>query len=602
MAHSQLKPVQHTAHDGSMVDPDGPEGIPNSRRGYRPTIMGTRHMAASTHYLATYAAAHIFAQGGNAVDAGVAACLALTVVETHRANLGGVAPILIRTAAGETACIAGLGCWSRRATLAEVRSRWGGDLPWGIARSVVPAAVSAYLVALEHFGTLSLATVAAPARELAANGFPVQPSLHTVIGGERASLERWPSSRQVFLPGGRVPRTGETLRQRELAGLFDMLVQAERDSQAHGREAGLRAAHQRFYQGDIALRMVQFVRAEGGFLDEEDLASFRAPVEKPARVRFGDYEVLECGPWSQGPVLLQALKMLEPFGPQAFHPTDLDAVHLRIEALKLAFADREAYYGDPAFVNVPLHGLLSPGYAAERRALIDQQQAAPGLPAPGNPWPYNDKPGMPASPRPFRTGSLTPPADTTYAAAADASGTLFSATPSDPTIWSPLVPGLGIIVSPRGTQTWLEEDHPSGLQPGKRPRLTPNPALVLRDGRPFMALGTPGGDTQCQAMLQVLGAVVGAGWDLQAAIESPRAITFSAPNSFWPHEAQPGVVWAETRLGAETLNGLRQRGHRVEEWSGWERNLAGTVCAVQCGEDGLRGAADPRRDAYAIGW
>ena len=574
--------------------------MPTRLLSHRPTILGSRFMVASTHYHASQAAARVFALGGNAIDAGVAAGLTLAVVEPHRASLGGVVPILIRTARGTTHCIAGLGPWPKRATIAEVTARWGGDLPEGIARTVVPAAISAYLVALEHFGTLPFSVVAAPARELAWGGFPVYPLLNAAIAAERSTFDRWPSSSRVFLPEGRVPRVGEILRQTDLAQLLDLLSEAEQSAGTRGREAGLRSAHDRFYRGDIAEQLAAFSRAEGGLLDVDDLVEFRAPVEDPVRISFHDHEVLESGPWSQGPVLLQALKILEPYGAEAFDPGDPRSVHLRIEALKLAFADREAFYGDPAFVSVPIDRLLSADYAAQRRAQIDGEHASSGLPAPGNPWSGQGTTTPPSMTVTHGKGSGQ--ADTTYVATGDVDGNVFSATPSDPAFWSPLVPGLGIILSARGAQTWLQEDHPSSLRPGKRPRLTPNPALVLRDGKPLLALGTPGGDVQCQAMLQVLGAVVEHDWNLQAAIEAPRVATYAAPNSFWPHQAEPGVVRAESRLGADVLADLLRRGHAVEEWPAWEP-LAGAVCAVQFHRNGmLAGGADPRRASYAIGW
>jgi gamma-glutamyltranspeptidase/glutathione hydrolase len=560
-------------------------------------------MVASTHYLASQAAARVFAAGGNAVDAGVAAGMALAVVAPHRASLGGVAPILVRSASGVTANVVGLGYWPRRATLAEVRARWNGDLPPGIARSVIPASVSAYLVALEHFGTLPLSTVAAPARELALGGFAVYPALHQAIATESDRLNSWPTSRKVFLPNGRVPRVGETLRQPELARLIDLLIEAERQAAGRGREVALWEAHDRFYQGDIARSIADFLRAEGGLLDEEDLASFRAPVVEPIRIPYrGEYEVLECGPWSQGPLLLQALRLLEPFGPDVFDPVDPLAIHRRVEALKLAMADREAYYGDPNFVDVPLAGLLSAAYAERRRIEIDEDKAAPGLPPPGDPWAFQGSGKKGARCRELEVGVGPGSSDTTYVAAGDAAGNFFSATPSDPAFWSPLVPDLGIIVSARGAQSWLAEGHPSVLRPGKRPRLTPNPAMVLRNGEPVLAFGTPGGDVQCQAMLQVMGLILDGGWDVQAAIEAPRAATYSAPSSFWPHHAEPGTLRVERRVGAATIAELRRRGHQVEEWPDWIAE-AGAVCAVQCGENGLLlGGADPRRESYAIGW
>lgn len=575
----------------------------------RPTIVGRRYVASTGHPFATEAAVRILAAGGNAIDAGVAAGVCLNVVQPEWTNFGGVAPIMLR-AGGEVYSIAGLGWWPRETDAAWLRERFRGELPVGVLRTVVPAAPDAWLTALERFGTLPLSTVLAPAIELASEGFPVYPMLAASLGSMGETFKQWPSSVAIYWPEGRPPRVGEWLRQPDLARTLSRLVEAEQGAGTSDRAAGVRAARDRFYRGDIAEEIVRFVRAEGGWLSREDMAGFEAEIERPPSVRWRDWQVFACGPWTQGPSLLQALAIVGDDHLSALGRESADYVHLIAEAFNLAFADRETYYGDPRHVPVPLDGLLSPAYARERRASFDPHRAFGRLPDPGDPWRHS------AQTRPALTssapGRVPDVASTSYLCVADADGNAFSATPSDVLYWTPIVPGLGIVASGRGVQSRLDPNHPSAIAPGRRPRLTPNPALALRDDGTALAFGTPGGDVQAQAMLQAFLNLAEFGLSGQAAVEAPRFASLSHPNSFYPHTYVPGLLRIESRYPEATIAELRERGHRVELWPDYHPE-AGSVClAGSLLRDGepvrhegatvLQAGADPRRAAYAAGW
>lgn len=570
---------------------------------YRPAVLGARSMVASTHYLATAAGLEILKAGGNAIDAGVATGLCLNVLEPHLTNLGGVAPIVVYEAATRrVGTISGLGRWPARASIAWFQERFGGDLPEGIPRTVTPAALGAWLRALARYGTLTFAAVAAPALELAERGFPVYPRLARTLADEAARLARWPSSAPTFLPGGRPPRLHELWRQPDLARTFRRLSAAERG--AANREAGLEAARQLFYEGEIAEELARFSAAEGGLLTGDDLARFRVGEEPPVAVDYQEFTVYACGPWCQGPMVPQTLAILAGYDLPALGHNSADYLHLVAEALKLAFADRERFYGDPDFVPVPLEGLLSPDYAAARRALLAPDRAWPELPPSGDPRPFmRDGASIDVTPRRPEPVAAPPGPDTAYCCVVDGDGNAFSATPSDSALSSPLVPGLGFILSSRGSQSWLDPEHASSLAPGKRPRLTPNPALALREGRLFMPFGCPGGDGQTQAMVQVFLNVAAFGMNPQQAIEAPRIISESFPDSFWPHGYKPGWLNVEGRIAPEVRAELARRGHVVNAWPDWHA-AACAVCAIVVDPaTGARvGGADPRRESYALGW
>jgi gamma-glutamyltranspeptidase/glutathione hydrolase len=575
--------------------------MPPAGRALRPEALGTRHAVAAGHPLAALAALRILDAGGNAVDAGVAAGIALGVVHPDIVSFAGVAPLIVYEAArGEVSTISGLGVWPRGATLELFRDRCGGDIPEGVLRTVVPAAPDAWITALERFGTLGFAEVAQAAIELARDGFPLGPFVARIIQDNEAAYRRWPTSAPVFLPGGRAPRPGERFVQADLGRTLAYLADEDRAARGRGRLAGLAAARDAFYRGDVAAAIVRFHEQEGGLLTRADLAEFRVAVEPPARARIGTREVVTCGFWCQGPVLLQMLQVLEGIDLRALGHNTPDYVHTVTETIKLAFADREAFYGDPRHVAVPAAGLLDPAYAARRRQALDRARAWPAMPPPGDPAGARGRTGA-AVPAPAGAGGAPGLLGTSYVAVVDRHGNAFSATPSDVSTDTPLVPGTGLAVSSRGSQSWLDPAHPSVVAPGKRPRLTPSPALVLGGGE-VVAFGTPGGDVQAQAMLQVFLNLTVFGLSPQQAVEAPRFATQSFPDSFWPHRYFPGRLTLEGRFPAATEAALAACGHEVRRWADWEWR-AGGVCLARIDAAGVRwGAADPRRDSAAVAW
>jgi len=566
--------------------------------------MGTTHMIAAGHYLATVAGYRILEQGGNAIDAGVSAGIALNVVQPEMTSFGGVAPIMIynsRDRAVET--ISGLGRWPRAASVEHFVRNRGGDMPPGVDRVVVPAAAGAWLTALEEHGTMSFEQVTAPARELAHDGFPVHQTGASAYRSLSDTLERWPSTATVFAPGGTPLGFGDRLVQPMLARTFDRMADAERAASRGGREAGIAAAREFFYRGEIAQELVAFLRQEGSLLTLEDMAEFDVGREPPESGSFGEYEIQTCGPWCQGPVLAQVVQILGNDDLLSLGHNTPDYIHLVIEALKLVFADRDAFYGDPDYVDVPMGGLLSLEYAEARRAEIDLDRAAPGMPPTGDPWRHENRTAPPDYRyEPPQPGGVSDGLDTTYVCCVDRWGNAFSATPSDGLGMAPLAPSLGFVPSGRGVQSWLDERHPSSVAPWKRPRLTPNPAIVFRDGHMWMPFGTPGADAQCQAMLQVFLNIVVFGMNPQEAIEAPRFLTWSFPNSMHPHGYLAGRVQLERRIEGAVASALQARGHDIE-WLGDYEAVTGGVCAITADQatGTLSGGADMRREGYAIG-
>jgi gamma-glutamyltranspeptidase / glutathione hydrolase len=564
---------------------------------HRPTIAVTRHAISAGHYLAATAGFAILEAGGNAIDAGCAAGIALGVLQSDLVDVAGVAPIMIYHAESrEVVTIAGLGTWPKALDPELFMREHGGKIPKGVLRTVVPAAPDAWITALRRYGTMSFGEVSAAAIRLARDGFPMYPLMAESLKRHEADHRAWPSSAAIFLPNGRVPQAGEVFRQTDLAASLQYMADEEQAAAGRGREAGLEAARDAFYRGDIARKILAFMKQEGALLSAEDLAEYRSPIVRPERRRFGDLEVFTCGAWCQGPVLLQTLALLEGTDLVGLGHNSADYIHRMTEALKLAFADREAYYGDPAMVEVPLASLISEEYAAERRKLIRPDRAWPEMPPAGE---IGRSTGRFA--RAF--GDPNPEPDTSYVCVADRHGNLFSATPSDGSYGSPVVPGTGLIPSNRGSQSRPDPRHPAGVAPGKRPRLTPNPALAIKGGDRFLPFGTPGGDVQSQAMLQVLLNLFTFGQDVQGAIESPRFASYSYPSSFAPFDYYPGRLAVEGRIPEPVVAELAQRGHEIQRWPDWI-STAGAVCAILA--DRRRGVleagADPRRAAYALGW
>lgn len=567
----------------------------------RPSIMGRHGMVSSGHYLASLAGERILARGGNAIDAGVAAGLCLTVLHIDMIDLAGVAPMMIYSAAeNRVITLSGLGRWPQAASVEYFQKHCGGKIPQGVLRCLSPGAPDAWITALERFGTMSLAEVLEDAIPLAEEGFPMHPFMAANLQTGVERMRQWPSSAAIFLPHGHVPEPGSIFVQKDLGRTMRRLRDAEASARYHSREAGLQAARDEFYRGDLAREIAAFFQAEGGLLTYDDLAAFHVQLEEPVRASFHEYDIYTCGPWCQGPVLAQAVAMLEGYDLAALGHNSPAYVHLITEVLKLVFADREHYYGDPEFVDVPMHTLVSPEYAEARRRLIDPQRAMTGIPPAGDvngdaiPWRGN---------LPMQGAVAAETLDTSYVCAVDRAGNIFSCTPSDTCINAPVVPGTGLIISTRGSQSWVKEGHPSSVAPGKRPRLTPCPAMVFKNGKPFMPLGTPGGDVQCQAMLQVFLNIAVFGMEPQAAIEAPRFSTYSYPGSFEPHDYLPDELRMEERLATQVGGSLKTLGHKVALWPDWSWK-AGGVCTITINHDTgvLAAGADPRRMSYAIGW
>ncbi len=563
---------------------------------HRPTITGTRGVVASTHYLATMAGHAMLEAGGNAVDAGVAAGIALGVVQSELVGFAGVAPIIIREAeAGRVSTIAGLGGWPRALDAEFFQREHGGRIPHGVLRSVVPAAPDAWITALERFGTMRFADVAAPAIRYAKEGFVLDPSAAEFIADSAELYGRFPSSAAIYLPGGKPPAPGSIFVQSELGASLQYMADEDTKSAGRDRHAGLAAARAAFYEGDLARIILDFYRQEGGLLTAEDLRDYASPVEHAVSVGWREHRLHCCGAWCQGPALAEALKIVETSDIGRPDLSPADAAHLMIEALKLALWDREKHFGDPRFVDVPLERLLDDGYTRRLLRSIDMTRALDTEAI--------ERALGRAAADPEAAGATPREPDTAYCCAIDRWGNVFSCTPSDGSFNVPVVPGTGFVVSQRGAQSRPDPSHPSGVAPGKRPRLTPNPAIAeLADGR-IMAFGTPGGDVQTQAMLQVFLNYAVHGHSLQEAIEAPRFASYSFPSSFAPFDSHHQLVRMEARFDDTLCADLERRGHRVERWPDYDWRAGGVCAAVLDGTTKRQSAgADPRRPSYAVGW
>ena len=571
---------------------------------HHPRVIGTRHMVASANYLAAQAGFEILEAGGNAIDAGVAGGIALGVLQCEYVHFAGVAPIMIHIAeTRETVSISGLGCWPKLASVDWFRQHQNGRILANIKRCVVPAAPDSWITALERYGTMSFADVAASAIRFGREGFGFQSISHEIISESADTIARWPQNAAIYLPGGEAPKPGQRFLQTDLANSIQYMADQESAAAAKGgRAAGLAAARAAFYRGDIAQKIVAYHKSNDGWLREDDLAQFSVDVETPLSVRFRDTTVFGCRPWCQGPVLLQTLKILEGIDVKTLGHNTPSYIHTLIEALKLAFADRHAYYGDPKFVDVPIDALLSDAYTAQRRSLINADTAWPDMPPAGS----AEELGIGAratvtakADKEFVEGDP----DTSYVCAVDRHGNCFSATPSDGAINGPVIPGTGIAPSSRGMQSWTDPAHPACLAPGKRPRLTPNPSIAMRDGKWIMPFGTPGNDVQPQAMLQVFLNMVVFDMTPQQAIEQPRFASSSFPSSSDPHSYTPRRMSMERRFTDETAEALGAMGHNVNWWREWEWR-AGCVCAIMHDRETgmMEGGADVRRPGGVRGW
>jgi len=567
---------------------------------------------AAGHYLAAQIGVHALADGGNAADAACAMGFALQVLEPTQNGPAGEVPILFYEASSERVwVISGQGPAPAAATPQAFAALGVHRIPPdGLLAATVPAALDAWCRLLERFGTRRLEDVLAPARDLAARGLPMYPFLRGILGFlEKRFREQWPSSAAIYSP---VPANGAPLRNPDLAAFLDSLIRVERAA-GGSREARIRAARDHFYRGETAERIAAFVRepvadasgvAHAGLLDAHDLASYEGSVEEPLCIDYRGATVFKCPPWSQGPVFLQQLRLLEGFDLAAMGAGSADALHTWIECAKLAFADRDACYGDPRFVDVPMETLLSREYADQRRACVDPEQASldlrPGMGRLPAGWPILSGDAELDPVEPQALAAARGRSDTTQCVAADAAGNLVSATPSGAWIpTSPVIPGLGFPIGTRAQMFCLDPDHPNCIEPGKRPRTTLSPSLArLADGS-WLAFGTPGGDQQDQWTSQFFCQLADFGVrDLQDAIDAPTLHSLHAPSSFFPREAEPGVAVVEDRFAPETWTSLEGRGHRLRRSAPWSH---GRVMAARRDPDGGRidAAASPR---FRVAW
>ena len=574
-----------------------------SERPRRPGIMAKQHVVVSGHYYASLAGLQILEAGGNAIDAGVATGLAIDVLETQFVSFGGVAPIMVHLAEPHAVHVVnGVGPWPRAADLEHFHRHYGAQIPEGLLHCVVPAAPANWIAALARWGTMRFSDVAAAAIRFARDGFPVYPFFAEIIASKLDEIRKYPTTASVFLPGDRLPGVGENFVQADLARSLQYMADQERAA-GGDRLAGLRAAHDAFYRGDIATAIVRHQRENGGWLAAEDLSGFQARIEAPCHTSFHGMDVYGCGAWSQGPMVLEALNILHGLDLRGMGHNSPAYIHAVTEALKLAAADREAYFGDPAFEDVPLHELLSAGYADRRRGLLDPGRAWPGLPPAGAAggreppaWRPDPSAGPAADPAQGKP-------ETSFLCVADRWGNVFAATPSDGTIGGPVVPGTGIMVSMWGSRGYTGRDHPGRIGPGRRPRMSANPAIAIRPGELVLPFGSPGSEVLGQAMVQVFLNQVVFGMDPQSACEAPRFASYSWPESALPHGYRPGVLCVEQDIGATTGESLSALGHKVEWWPP-RKYLAGSVTTIRSDlRNGVKWAgADPRRTAYAIGW
>ena len=616
-----------TPEPSALTEPPEPVAPPEVRvervtvvpEGLRPAVMGPNAGVSAGHPLTAAAALEVLQNGGNAFDAGVAALLVGGVVEQDLYSLGGEALVLVYPRAeGQVTSIAGQGWAPRGRTIEWYRER-GKDLNgFGLDPAVVPGAIHGALTVLERWGTMSFEAVVARAIAYAEDGFALSPRTARALQRERGFIDQWPDNRRYWSkPNGLFYEAGELIRMPTLVNTLKRMVAAEREAATQGREAGITAARDRFYRGDIAQEMVAFLQAHGAPFETDDFAEFYARVEEPTSTTYKGYTVYKQSFNSQGPALLQMLNILENFDLQAMGHNSADYIHTIVEAMKLAYADRDTYYADPDFVEIPAAGLLSKEYARQRAQLIDMERAST-LSLAGNPLAFDDDVddwaywiagiGAPSGDQ-LLAGVDYPSAwkDTTHIAIIDKDGNIFDSTPSGGWIGGSVILGeTGIALSVRGEQFWLDETRAAQLRPRSRPRYSLTPSIVLRDGEPFLAIGTPGGDNQEQTILQTFLNIVEFEDDwypnLHEAIASPRFQTLHFYESFWPHDTGFNRLNAESTVAISTLRDLASRGHEVYRAS--PLGLAGcaTIVMLDLNTQARIAGADARRDCYAMAY
>ena len=586
----------------------------------RPEIEGTFGVVTSTHWIATAVGMAILEKGGNAFDAAVATAFTLQVVEPHLNGPGGDVPVIVYdTRRGKPEVICGQGPAPAGATIAHYRGLGLDLVPGtGLLAACVPGTFETWMLLLRDYGTVSLREVLSPAIGYAQNGYPlVERANATIASVAQLFRDHWPTSAAVFLPNGSVPATGTLFANRALAATYERIL-AEAERAGGERVAQIEAARKSWSQGFVAEAVDRFCRTQDvfdssgarhrGVLTGDDMARWAPRVEAPLTYDYGRYTVCKTGPWGQGPVMLQQLALLKGFDLDSLDPAGADFIHLQVECAKLAYADREEFYGDPDFVEVPMARLLSDAYNVERRKLVDNSASLemrpgsiPGFGGKGSARlrQRTDFAAAAGAGEPT-VGELAGAGDTVHFDIIDQAGNMVSATPSGGWLQSsPVIPELGFPLGTRAQMFWLDEGHPAALAPGKRPRTTLTPTLALREGEPYLGWGTPGGDQQDQWITQFFLRHVHAGMNLQEAIDAPAWHSEHFPSSFWPRAARPGVLVLEGRIAKDTTAELRRRGHIVEVGAEWSE---GRLTAASRDGRKRRAAANPRgMQGYAAG-
>jgi gamma-glutamyltranspeptidase/glutathione hydrolase len=572
-----------------------------STRTMRPVISGRQYAASSMKPEATAAAVRMLDAGGNAFDAAVAGQAVLALVDPSLNGFGSDAVLLVYDAkAQKVLSINAEGTAPRLATIEWYEKNFGGKLPVNdsLLAGTVPGVIDAWFILLDRWGTKSFADVLQPAIEVAEQGFPLPDGLARSMSA--AKLKKYPTSVALYQPGGRAPQGGDVFRNPDAGRLLRRLVEAEKAAAGKGRHAALQAARDRFYKGDIAKEMAAFSEQNSGLFRYEDFASYTAKVETPVSVTYRGYDIYKNPSASQGPAELIALNLLEGFDLRKLGLNTAEYIHTSAEAVKLAFGDREKFLGDMDFIRIPYEGLLSKAYANDRRALIDPDRASMEL-RPGDPSKFM-KPGGTFD-RPLHVtvdGDADHEGDTSYLAVVDKARNMVSFEPSLHSSWGTgiVFGGLGIIFNCRGDYYSLVRGEANALEPGKRPRSTLQSTLVMKDGQPFLILGSPGGDDQVMRTLQTLVNIIDFGMNVQQAIEAPRWSTRAFPASPFPHTMYPGDLSVESRIPEAVQKALIAKGHKLRAAGAWSLGSnAAIVVDLKYGM--LHAGADPRVDAYA---
>jgi gamma-glutamyltranspeptidase / glutathione hydrolase len=540
---------------------------------------GTRGAIAAGVEYATEAGMRMYTSGGNAVDAGISAMFAASVTEFSHFGMGGEAPILVRTKDGKVHAIAGVGTMPKLATADFFRAHKlkpdeivdppeaRGLKDWvpvaGVLSALVPGMVESGLVTLREYGTKSFSDVVQPAIELA-DGFPIDELRSFALLSAEKYLEGWPTSKRVFMPNGRILQPGEIFHQPDLARTLRAMAAAEKKALAGGasRAKAIDAVRDYFYRGEIAHKIDEFSRANGGLLRYEDMAAFKLQPEEPVSTTFHGYTVYKPGFWTQGPTMIEALNILDGYNLAAMKLNSADYIHTLAEALKLAYADRDTYYGDPKFVKIPAERLLSKEYAAERRKQIGSDASLDFRP--GNVEPNPPKHPFYSQIARYKIDPALLAKDTTCVDAIDKDGVAISITPSGAWLPSVIAGETGIPLTERAQSFLLVKGHPNELAGGKRPRVTLSPTLITAPDKTVLTLSTPGGDVQEQSLLQVFLYATLWGYNAEQAVEAPRFQTEHLVASFDNHAMSPGSLLLDERTPPASIAELQKRKHLVE--------------------------------------